>query len=435
MMCISDGCDPHHYIKGRGMIGGMIHPDINIEEKLDDEYREQINEERAKEDEGKPEEEKQGNVGSIPELVEILLNDERLSKEEKRERLLKWEGDLEQIRKMNLHSADTEFEGSKAVTVSKKQEPLHKVILEAKRAVNKALGDRYIDDYEYPHLTKDTPHGKQYINPTFDLAQAVAKSKVAKGTVEPNSTVDTVRGDLTEEYVELDPKIKILKTLDHDKSVPLNSKNSDAYNEEYVMLLLSQNNNDFDKVQDILSHFPIDIIKNNTIWEIKSFKELSNPDTKRSHEMSVSKIAGYGDYSFRYINTGTEEKPKYKLDNIYYKVKEYNPASHSMRTKYIPTLPIKTNGYDYYWLMNNKDRIAYTNPLANKRFQYIPATKKGEVMYHVGDWSNTREDHTNKLKERKIDLKNTEMYHLPTRYAKEYSDKIKTIKKYKVTKK
>lgn len=38
MMCISDGCDPHHYIKGRGMIGGMSfgNPYYNPEDSDED---------------------------------------------------------------------------------------------------------------------------------------------------------------------------------------------------------------------------------------------------------------------------------------------------------------------------------------------------------------------------------------------------------------
>jgi hypothetical protein len=260
----------------------------------------------------------------------------------------------------------------------------------------------------------------------YGFVQEEAKEAKKKDPLLP-LTVDELRGDLTEEHITDTRATKLLQDIDHDKSQPLNSKDRKSLNSEFVKTLFNENKDKFSNPNEVMDHiknevtkyYPIDIIKNNTLWELKSFSKETNPNKIREHSMSESKIAGHNKYKIKYINTGTNESPKYKIDNIYYET-NWNPEKNHFSSKksFIPTLPVKPNGYDYYWLFNNLDRVAYKNPLMDEKFK--PTLIKKEPNKYLASWEGAQKENPESKKEPKFLVKNTDLLHLPTRYPKEY---------------
>ena len=418
----SDSSYPIHNILGNGIKGGMVHTDIKNPTRLIDAYMEDMNERYEKAG-------MSDRITTIEEAVDVLENDPSYEPDDKRKMLQKWEGDIEQLWKMNRTAKIedlSEFHTTGKTWKSARDAELAENILDGRKAVKEAL-KKYspLPISRYPHTTIKEEGKIRHVNPVYDLATLEATNR---NTLNPNIDINTERGNVTEEFLDIDPEVKILNTLDRDNSQPLNSKNSDAFTDKFIGTLYKKFKGNIDKIDNFLSHYPIDIIKDKTIWEIKSFQKLTNPDTKKFHDMSMSKIRGYKDYSMRYINIGSKDSPEYKLENIYYKIQKSIDYSTGKRTyEYIPTLPEKEKGYNYYWLMNNKDRLAYTNPLANNHFHPIPVEKNNKIEYYKGNWDDSYQP-SNPNAEKRFNINNVELSSFPTSYPTNFAKKIKQSK-------
>jgi hypothetical protein len=159
---------------------------------------------------------------------------------------------------------------------------------------------------------------------------------------------DDERGDETEEILKVIPEL--FEDVDKDNSEIFNTK-------DYKNILYWSD--EFKDIinEDIAKHFPVDEIKKNTIWEIKSYKKPLSESVK----LSDTKIDGTNEYDIVYKNYPSNGGVKTKIENIYYLGKD--------KTKYIPTLKENENGYDYYIGFNLKDKFAHYKPLEDDKFE------------------------------------------------------------------
>ena len=187
---------------------------------------------------------------------------------------------------------------------------------------------------------------------------------------------NTIRGEKLEDFLDTSDGKKYLKTLDGDNSTQYNTKNINGYSQEFKNILDNVymdyinycNDNNIppdskdDYLQDILLQFvPIDLIKNKTLWEIKSEKDLP------VQRYSKTKIIGFERDSnnnglYNPINSLSYEilfKPsngkKRKVDNIIFN------ASINGQIVSVPILQSRTNGYNYLTLFNNDAKTSVYN--------------------------------------------------------------------------
>lgn len=237
------------------------------------------------------------------------------------------------------------------------------------------------------------------INPHYDLSFSTAKQ--TKNTFKEQSEE---RGNIVED--DLTKNKTILEIIDDDNSTPYNTKDLNAYNLDFINALIKMElgNPDFKNLTNVnlippqlekilydkfLQFVPVDIVKDNTIWEIKSFNKSVLPNNEKQ-KMSETKLKGFENkfwvdlnqrlgkgysikstpysYDFRYKNIGNDKK----VDNIYFKFQ--TPISYFGKPtgkKFDFNIPIfKTNpkGFNYYWLYDNIDKIGYINPLKKDNF-------------------------------------------------------------------
>ena len=255
----------------------------------------------------------------------------------------------------------------------------------------------------------------------------------------PSNILDTskneLRGDLSEQdAVDYEEDTRMLYNIDKDKSLAYNSKELEPYTDEFLNYALKKigiektpnelNKYDKDKLRNLILQFmPIDIIKNKTIWELKSFSNPIQNYPLNNYQMGISKF----DFNTIFKGSGNNIKKlfnvkfKYDKDNDGWKIKNLyvekinNKGEPESMEKEIPIL--KGNNFKYYWLFNNKDGIGYYNPLINKKFKPI----KSSNGYDFG-W---KDDLT---LSNKIPINTKDLNIMPRRYSTKYN---KIIKKYK----
>lgn len=238
------------------------------------------------------------------------------------------------------------------------------------------------------------------------------------------------RGNIVED--DITKNKLILDIIDDDNTPAYNTKDLHAYNMDFINALIKLERGDPNLVNILdvdklpqpfkdnlydkyLQYIPVDIVKGNTIWEIKSFtnKLLQK---NGSQDMSETKIKGFennfwtnvnkslGDgfsiksspykYDIKYKNIDGNKK----IDNIYFKIN--SPVSYyGKRTKMsfnfdIPIFKQNLGGYNYHWLYDNKDKIGFINPLKKDNFEKLesqlnnPDTKidsKGKKILKVNN--------------------------------------------------
>ena len=212
-----------------------------------------------------------------------------------------------------------------------------------------------------------------------DEANIDVNAGINAGIIPLNEAVkykNTIRGEKLEDFLDTPDGKKYLKTLDGDKSMQYNTKNINGYSQEFKNILdmvyddyiVYCNNNNIqpdskdDYLQDILLQFvPIDLIKNKTLWEIKSEKDLP------VQRYSKTKIIGFERDSdnnglYNPINSLSYEiqfKPyngkKRKVDNIIFN------ASINGKIISVPILKPVANGYNYLTLFNNDSKTSVYN--------------------------------------------------------------------------
>jgi hypothetical protein len=199
-------------------------------------------------------------------------------------------------------------------------------------------------------------------------------------------------GNVYEDVLKLRPKA--LSSVDGDKSKPVNSKEIKGYSNEFQKFLRQYFNNlpeddkakfkdsagrnsfsEFLKSEDgLLQYFPVDILKKNTIWEIKT-----HSDNKQKYQpYAVSKIKGYYGLGNPIYNIVYSKKNgRERLDNITF---TYTDPTGKMKT--INTLPKNDKGYNYFTNFNTEYGLAYYNALNDEDFTkekiYDPTYLQGE---------------------------------------------------------
>ena len=378
--------------------GGMAKQDINTGKIIDELYEDY-------------------NVNTFEELIERIDQDVSLTDEQKRNMFLKEFIDNSVMYKDAKENNDDEL----------KKEAKENMIL-----LNEALGnlakrnfsvfeDKDVQDliqtlsHKKPaeqtieELEKDLTEGAEKVNldyqqnPHYDYANQKAKDKFE-------------RGDIVED--ELDKNRYFLELIDEDKTPSYNTKDLDGYNPDFVKemtrIITGDMTNDLDTLPDnIKNHFvnemkdeflkfvPVDIIKGNTIWEIKSF----NIDIykKGNQPMKYSKLDGYSGTFYRPLPDNEHIKGKYsysfdydknanKIKNIYFnfdgKVKKFDKTLKKINFN-VPVLKPNTNDYNYYWAFDNEKSFGYINPV-----KYMNAIKSKS---YIGDDDKKYYEVDNKL--------------------------------------
>lgn len=300
--------------KGKGITGGMVEANINdkkLQSYLMDIYK----------------------ANDWDDLFDKIKNDDGLTDNQKKNLLLNELGDT------SFYNYD---------------EDSNKYIKDQSKNLFKKIGD-YLQnnlnttEEEIKNIKdkgKNIAKDKNYTNPYFTTMDNLANND------------PITRGDLTEDNLNDEQKAN-LKLLDNDKSNPLNTKDLNAYNPEFIKVLKKdfKLKTDDEIKKKILRYFPVDIIKDNTIWEIKSYGDKS----KISNEFQTTKLDGYKgwvnnknfEYKFNYSNDG---KKVSNIDFLY-------------KGKSIPTLKQNNNGYDYYWYLSNSSGTRYFSPLKDEIFK------------------------------------------------------------------
>jgi len=246
-------------------------------------------------------------------------------------------------------------------------------------------------------VKKETINDFDYRNPYHKHMNELAKN-------DPLLRGDLTEDDLTDEYNEkkieenIKNKVKQIKQpanltiLDGDYSSPKNTKDIKAYNPEFIEVLKNKfglNNNQI--VENVLKYIPIDVVKNNTIWEIKSFTD----DKKALNTFGKTKLEGYkgniyapkkGDtkiikYDFKYADDGK------KVKNITFKYKDDDKT-----TKSIDILKDNEKGYNYYWYMSNNTGTRYFSPLTNERYEKDELNLLKKYNLNIDDFRNMNDD-------------------------------------------
>lgn len=377
MMNICDGCDPFHYIKGRGMIGGMAK--FNAEGDIVERLERRDN----------PEDEIKAETLEITDYIDEINDSDNLSDKQKFNEIMKQVGDLKELYK-NVDITED-----------------NKNLIKSKIShINSVLDDDKYDKFN----PKDYEYKKVEGNPLYEKFYEEAK-------YDP-----TERGNISEEQImKYDIDTGILEDYDGDKSRAFDSKNVMAYDPEYIKFLSGNRFDDKWNYRDMpndervklrerlrnnfLQYFPIDTIKNDTLWELKSYK--SPTKNNKTQDLQQTKIEGQNQYEIRYKQNN---KGDWVVDNIYDKYIKKN------------TLPTKPNGYKYYWGFNNVDGIAEANPLKSPNFIPIPVQSKktGEILYYKGDWGNK----ITKYGKPYLQINNSELKKEPNRYTKKYNKRI-----------
>ena len=390
MMCISDGCDPHHYIKGRSMIGGMIGGMAKFNAEGDIVERKDVK---------KDDDEIEGTTLEITDYIDMVNDDSNLPDKQKFNEIMKQRGDL-----LELYDIPNISEKDKNLIENKLD------------YITYILSDDKYSKYELGNYFYEEVKG----NPLYEAYEKTAETV----PLEEKETLDTKRGDINEDNnMEYDNDTGMLQDYDGDKSDGLDSKNISAYDPQYIQYLAGERFNDkFDLTnmsnkelinlqnhlkKNFLRFYPIDTIKNDTLWELKSYKTPTKNDQRQ--DLQETKIKGFDQYQIRYKQNN---KGEWVVDNIYDKVFKMN------------TLPNKPNGYKYYWGFNNKDGIANANPLKSPSFIPIPVRNKttGDILYYKGDWNDNKK--ITKYGRKLIQIDNSELQREPNRYSNKYLKKI-----------
>jgi hypothetical protein len=363
MMKISDDCDPHHYIKGKGIVGGMVfdlpHNKLSDENILINKANIDL------------------NTTDIDDLVHSYSYLAQSVGGKDFDKRINWLiekindiGDIENTEK-NKGIIDLNFdENEKGYMTDIKVNADRLAIFDANRlAVDKVLSN-YAKEGKYKLGGREHSNIKAKVaefeesypenNPIFKEYHTESKKDLKTGKY-PTDTVDTRRGDISEEFsINNDELTRQFRNIDTNDSPLYNSKNPIPYTPEFKNLLkpkyIPTNEKErkavFEEIKKELGYYPIDGIKigttdYGTLWELKSY---STPLEEKGgkQKLSLSKIEGRADYKIKYKKDGND----FVIENVYYND--------------VPTLPYKPLGYKYFWAFDNKDRIGYANPLTKK---------------------------------------------------------------------
>jgi hypothetical protein len=238
-----------------------------------------------------------------------------------------------------------------------------------------------IPDFEEEGLLDDIQKMKQESENKYALVKNETEKFIEHQTAnltpkEKNQKIAEEAGNVNEEYVE--KRRRFLSSIDGDKSTPHNSKSLLAYDVKFRKILdkiyneLSEDEKDEYKDEKgrskyvflrnkFLKYFPIDFIKNKTLWELKS-----HSDNKEKYQpYSTNKIEGYyGIGNPIYNIVYTTKNGERRVENITF---TYKLPDGTFKT--INTLPHRKTGYNYLTSFNTEFGNTYYNALGDEDFE------------------------------------------------------------------
>ena len=264
-----------------------------------------------------------------------------------------------------------------------------KIIQDIKRKKNELIQlYSFYFNYNDKNITKDeldsyTENINKKSNKAYDKIYNEAKE------IEKNdNTIKSIfeKGNISEQIIGTDRDI--LLSVDGDRTKQNNSKDKNVYNQSFIDLLeelwkdenykektinnlktnlkpdeqKAINNIDNWSSDDFINYslqfFPIDIIKKNTVWELKNHDTIiTNPQNNQFY--AKTKILGY-EPDFNRLNIGFDILYK----NINGKNRLYNIIAKTPRGL-VETLKDNPKGYNYYTFFFNKDKSGYFNNTLN----------------------------------------------------------------------
>lgn len=279
---------------------------------------------------------------------------------------------------------------------------------EAKNILKKIeyeLVNNYNIDYEEIENIKKISLSKQNENKYFAEINNEISNKhnntnieLLKNNDEINQLINKERGNYSENIISEKQYFK-LSIVDNDFSITYNTKDLQAYNKQFIdaitkILKYKPNQINYDIasneyvnkyfIEQILMYVPFDIIKENTIWELKSL----NDTNKNFNELQISKLKGYTVNNIsigKYISNGIINY-KFEFTNDFKKIKNVIFTLTAQKIKNfdmdnniiydnekinikVPILKENDNGYNYYWYMSNSSGDLYFNPLTNTQIK------------------------------------------------------------------
>jgi hypothetical protein len=419
LMISNGGCDPFHYIRGTGGLGykpsppfmhglgyshdwmdgsgfhgGMVFKHINTG-KLTEENLQKYNEQKEE-------------TNEFGDFIPKVAKDKLSTTEEKFKYFNNQLGDLKRLERDDPINKD-EYRGIRKEIKKILKEPEYKGLVKKDYPVLK--GSEGEESYLY------NQHHKEAIKSEKDPSKVYYE-----------------RGNISEKDItDFDEETGILRNLDRDKYQAYDSKDIDAFNDNFIKAILAPlgktpyghkyidkkklDKNDKDYLRkEYLSNFPIDVIKGDTIWELKSYKNKLGDSGKQV--LNKTKIIGTDKFPIKYMKDNNGE---IKIKNIYYK--------HPVTRELIPAFPDNTKGYNYYWMFNNKDKLGYTNPLHNKNFSVVKVLNKENT--YLGKWEDKikRKNKDGVIIGEDILINNEDIHKFPSRYSYEFNKKMMREKK------
>jgi len=384
----------------RLMIGGMAYPDADNPNEMFDEHILSIKEKYP-----------DLNIKTLDEYLEAVIQSELINEDRK-------------ISELNKQLSDLEFE--KEINDAKGKNKNYELDKNIDKSLN--IINKYFEKDEKREIKAlEKPYYQPETNEFYDRNEKEAENEYPSKTKIGIKEKNTERGDIFEnDAIVYDDETQLLYNIDKDKTIPYDTKELEPYTKEFLEYSLKKigidknlndiTEDDMDNLRDkVLKYIPIDVVKDNTLWELKSFGE---------------KIKNYGKYGLQSLSTTKmDTSPIFKNKNEpYFNVSfKYNKVGDEWRVKNIFTdngIPLfKNNNFKYYWMFNNPDGIGYYNPLTNKNFEPIEEKKNKKNSYYKFGWKDKDAISANKIKIYNYDI---QLY--PRRYSTKFN---KIIKKYK----
>ena len=207
----------------------------------------------------------------------------------------------------------------------------------------------------------------------------------------------------------------LLTLIDKDTSKAKSSMEISAYNPVFINAIRDMGFDDTFIINNILKYSNFDIVKKNTVWELKSFYKDSYATIEGTQSYSNAKF--FGGNTIITTPSGTNVKLNYKINKLKDGKVNFNVHIETGATKRIIQL-LPHNKYKYYILEFNKDAIQY---------------------FDVGNQYNWDEYIVKNKEERSIKLPNEAFIKLPSSYAQLFNniydkeDPLKSWMKYKNT--
>jgi len=346
------------YKPSKVIIGGMAFRNIDNPSEIDDENIERL---------------KSQGISNYDQLLESVIDSNKISNDDKVKFYVEQLSDLSILEeKNNEQSKDRELKKN-----------IERYKLEIQKILDSNLEEEYLSFLEKnPEIE---PEENEFYNRNEQEANEAIKPKTKDSIEKKNEE----RGNIFEDDAyTYDDENKILRNLDKDMTEAYNTKDLDPYTDHflnYIIKILNidkpidqLDNDDYKSiVENFLQYIPIDIVKDKTLWELKSFRDnIKSNNSLGSQTMGLTKLnkspvfnpstkVKYGDIKFIY----NKDDGKWKVENLYF-----------VNDKIM--FPIfKNSNFNYYWMFNNKDYIGYYNPLINKNFnpqEIINKNKKKE---------------------------------------------------------